>query len=140
MAKGRRSEWTWVYDPKSKAGTKPREDLKREVSEAAEAILADWRQRYIKKVPADYQYNHLIEVYTKWRGNYFSFCGTYACPGPDALSPSFEASFARLEVVLAKRFNLAFMRYTGRWVQTDQALTLEECLAKIGEDDFYHPT
>ena len=93
MAKGRRSQWTWVYDPKSKPGTKPSDALKREVSKAAEVILAEWRQQYIRPVPKDHQFNYLIAVYTRWRGNYFSFCGTYACPGLNALSPAFETCF-----------------------------------------------
>ena len=95
MAKGRRSQWTWIYDPKSKLGTKPSDALKREVSEATEAISAEWRQQYIRPVPKDLQFNYLIAVYTRWRGNYFSFCGTYVCPGPNALSPSFKTCFAR---------------------------------------------
>lgn len=140
MAKGQRPQWRWVYDPKSKPGTKPSDALKREVSEAAEAILAEWRQQYIRPVPKDHQFNYLIAVYTRWHGNYFSFCGTYACPGPNAISPSYETGFARLERVGDKRFNLAYMRHTGRWWQTDQALPLSECITKISENGLYHPS
>src|SRR5215510_8594840 len=75
MAKGRRSQWTWVYDPKSQPGSKPPDNVKQEVSEAAETILAEWRQRYIKPVPKNYQWNYLTQLYGRWRGNYFTFGG-----------------------------------------------------------------
>ena len=68
MAKGQRLQWTWIYSPKSKPGTKPSDALKREVSEAAEAILAEWRQQYIRPVPRDHRFNYLISVYTRLRG------------------------------------------------------------------------
>src|SRR4051794_4436855 len=105
VAKGGRSQYRWVYDSKSRAGTKPPDRVKEEVSKAAEPILEDWRHRYIKEVPKDHQFNYLIAVFTRWRGNYFSFCGTYACPGPNALSPSFETCFARLEYLGPLVFN-----------------------------------
>ena len=140
MAKGRGSQWRWVYDPKNKSGTKPPDALKHEITEAAESILAQWRQQYIRPVPKGYQFNHLIEVFARWRGNYFSFCGTYACPGPNALSPSFETCFARLEYLGQLGFNLAYMRHTGKWWQTEQAISLAEALKKIREDSWYHPS
>ena len=37
------------------------------------------------------------------------------------------------------RFNLAFMRHTGQWVETGQGLTLDQCLKSIKEDEMYQP-
>ena len=78
MSKGKQSQWMWVYDPKSKPGTKPPDELKQEVSKKAEAILDEWRQLYIKPVPKNYKWNYLIQLHGRWRGNYFTFGGTYA--------------------------------------------------------------
>jgi hypothetical protein len=67
-------------------------------------------------------------------GPYFYFTSTYACPGPNALSATFEAKFARLEHVAGWRFNLALLRHTGKWVELLTGLTLDECLKSIRED------
>ena len=53
--------------------------------------------------------------------------------------PFFEAKFARLEYVKDNRFNMAFMRYTGEWVEVYQNLSLEQCLTAVENDPFFHP-
>lgn len=64
----------------------------------------------------------------------------YRCvPGPDALFPFFERKFARLEYVADDHFNMAFMRYTGEWVEVYPGLSLEQCLAAVESDPFFYP-
>jgi hypothetical protein len=138
MAKGRKSQYVWVFDPKSRPGTKPTDRLKKEVSDLAEPILAEWRERYVKP-PRNPSLNYLTTVYTRWRGNYFSFCGTYACPHPDAISPTFDICFARLEYLGQLGFNLAYFRHTGRWWQTRKAISLDAALEEIKRNSIYHP-
>ena len=139
MAKGKPSQLAWVYDPKSKPRTKPPENVKHAVAEAAEVIVAEWRQRCIKPVPDNYEWNYLTQLYGRWRGNYFTFGGTYACPHADAISPTFDTGFARLEYLGQLGFNLAYFRHTGKWWQTEQAIPLADALAKIRDDEIYHP-
>jgi len=69
----------------------------------------------------------------------FYLCATYACPGPTALAPCFEARFARLEYVGDRRFTLAFMRHTGQWVELEQGLTIDQCFQSLREESFYQP-
>ncbi len=69
----------------------------------------------------------------------FNFCSTYACPGPNAISPSFESKFARMEYVGNSRFNLSFLRHTGKWVELFTGLTLDECLKAVREDPWFVP-
>jgi hypothetical protein len=86
-----------------------------------------------------YQFNYIVNLYAKWRGKYFYFCSTYACPGPRALSPSFEAYFTRLEYVGNNCFNLAYMRHTDKWWETMCGLTLGESFDTIRGNSLYHP-
>jgi len=139
MKKGSRAHYTWVYDPKSKPGTKSPDSVKKQVSDAAEEILVTWRAEFLKPVPKNHPYNYLSELHTHWRGNYFSFCGTYLCPGPNARAPSFQTCFARLEYLGKLGFNLAFMASNDEWVQIEQAVSLEECLKEVRTNEFYHP-
>ena len=67
------------------------------------------------------------------------FVATYACPFPDAVSPTFDTNFARLEHTATGRFNLAFMRHTGKWHELFSGQTLEECLTAIRDDAWFHP-
>ena len=81
----------------------------------------------------------IIDIGAKWYRNYFYFSSTYACPGPNALSPTFEAKFARMEHLGGGRFALYFMRHTGEWVGLYDALTVDECLEAIREDPWFVP-
>jgi len=72
-------------------------------------------------------------------GRYFYFVATYACPGPNAISPTFEVNFARLEHTALGRFNLAHMRHTGKWHELFAGLTLDECLKAIKDDPWFQP-
>ena len=70
----------------------------------------------------------------RWYRPSLSFCATYCCPGPNALSPSFEQRFARMEFAGENRFDLAFMRYTCAWVVLYHDLSLDDCLTAIRGD------
>lgn len=126
----------WVYSP-----PKPKvpETLKAEVTAIAENLIEELKRLHIKEPPEGHQFNYIVDLYTKWFRGYFYFCSKYACPGPTALSPFFESRFARLEYVGDKRFNLAFMRYTGEWIEVEQGLTIDLCMKAISEDGFYNP-
>ncbi len=81
----------------------------------------------------------LVEISTKWFSTFFCFQAKYHCKGRKFISPSYEMGFARLEYVGKDRFNLSYMRHTGRWWQVGQRLTLEKCLEEIREGGIYEP-
>jgi len=55
------------------------------------------------------------------------------------MSPSFNTNFARLEYIGTDKFNLAFMRHTGQWVEIEYDLSLDECLENIKNNDIFFP-
>lgn len=59
-----------------------------------------------------------MDISTKWLGSKCFFISTYACPGPNAIAPTFEQKFARMEFVGNGRFSLSYMRHTEQWVQS----------------------
>lgn len=130
----------WVYSPPKPAKPPVPAALKAEVERQANALVETaLKPAFIAPPPADPQFNYLVDIFTKWYRGYFYFCTTYNSPGPYAISPSFESKFARLEYAGGDRFNLAFMRHTGQWVELYQDRTLAECLATIRDDPFFHP-
>src|ERR1022692_4761966 len=94
------------------------------------------KPKFIQPPPKTPGFNYIIDVAAKWHGSSLYFVSTYACPGPTAISPSFEDKFARMEVVGSSKFNLSFMRYTGKWVVLHRFLSLDECLDAI-ENDYW---
>ncbi len=116
------------------------ETLKMEVTRKAnELIEAVLKPQHIQPPPENPQFNYIVDIYGKWYHSYFYLCATYACPGPNAITPSFEAKFARLEYAGGSRFDLAFMRYTGQWVTIGYDLSVDECLAAIRDDPLFFP-
>jgi hypothetical protein len=130
----------WGYAPKKSASHKVSDALKRKVEMEATALIDTvLKPQYIQPPPEDPQFNYLVDLYGKWRGSYFYFCSQYACPGPNALSPFFDDKFARLEYVGGDRFNLSFMRHTGQWIEIHPNRSLDECLAAVRDDPWFHP-
>lgn len=135
-----KSQYQWVYSPRKPAPPKVPEALKHRVeTEANELIESVLKPRYIQPPPENLQFNYLVDLYSKWRGCYFYFCSKYASPGPYAISPFFDDKFARLEYIGRDRFNLAYMRYTGQWIEIFGDQTLDECLAAVRDDPWFHP-
>lgn len=97
------------------------------------------KPKYIQPPPEDQRFNYIIDIGAKWYRNYFYFFSTYACPGPNALSPSFESKFARMEYLGNATFALYFMRHTGEWVGIYDALSGEECMKAIQDDSWFVP-
>jgi hypothetical protein len=99
----------------------------------------DLKPQNILPPPKRGRFNYLVDIFTRWHQNFFYFCATYRCPGPNALSPFFEAQFARLKYVGANRFNLAYMRHTGQWWEIERGLSVDECLKLIKENGLFSP-
>jgi len=88
----------------------------------------------------DGRFNHIIDVRAEWYRNDFYFVSTYACPGPDALSPTFESKFARPEHLGDGEFALYAMRHTGKeWVGIFDAMSVDECMKAIQDDPWFIP-
>lgn len=139
MAKKKASR-TWVWAPSKPPKPSVPSSVKAQVeTSAGELVDSFLKPTYIKPPPKDDRFNYLIDITTKWHHSYFYFVSTYACPGSNALSPTFESPFARMEYIGNGRFNLAYMRYTGKWWELFQDLTLEESLETIRDQGFFHP-
>ena len=101
-----------------------------------EAVL---KPKHIQPPKPDAKFNYITDIGVKWYGNYFYFISTYACPGPNALSPTFESKFARMEYVGDGRFDLSFHRHTGEWIGIHEAVSEDESLKAIQDDPWFLP-
>ena len=137
MAKQQRR---WVYSPKKAKKPKVSEDTKWMVIIKAQAIIDNhFKPNAIREVPPDYEWNYIVDIYGKWNRNYYYLISKYHCPGPNAISPSFEAKFTRLEYAGPNSYNLAFMRHNNKWAEVMVDLTLEDALQQIETNPYFQP-
>lgn len=135
-----KKQWTWVYSPKSLPKPPVPDDLKAEVQGKADALVEEFlKPNFIKPPPKNWRWNYIIDIFTKWHRSFFYFISTYRSRGPTAIKPTFESPFARLQYVGNRRFSLAYMRHTGKWVEVYQGWTLGKCLNTIREDPAFQP-
>ena len=140
MPKTTKPKKMWVYAPKKPAPPKIPEPLKHEVETKANALVeAVLKPKHVQPPPEDPEFNYIEGLYTKWYRSFFYFCAHYIVAGPNAILPSFEHKFARLTYIGGGRFNLAAMRHTGEWMEIFPDLTLDECLAAVRDDPWFHP-
>ena len=134
----RRKTWQ-LSKPKQKKPQVP-ESIKIDVQEKADEIIEQViKPEHIKPPPTDHDFNYLVDIYSKWYRNYFYFCSKYNSPSPNAISPSFETKFARMEYVGNKKFNLSYMRHTGQWLELDTELSISESLELIADGGHFFP-
>ena len=131
---------SWVYSPRKQSKSKVPDSIKQAVkAKADELVETVLIPQYVKPPPEDNDFNYLANIYTKWYRHYFYFCSTYNVRGPNAMVPSFDDKFARLEYVSEDSYNLAFMRYTEQWVEIAYGITLDEALEMIKGEGLFHP-
>jgi hypothetical protein len=126
--------WVASPPPKPTIPTSVKADVTRQAQALVDTVLTP---RYVREPPAEPQWNYVVALSTRWYRSSLYFCATYCCPGPNALSPSFEQRFARMEFAGDNRFHLAFMRYTGAWVVLYHDLPLDACLTAIRDDPWF---
>jgi len=128
----------WVYRPRPASGV-PDSVKKKVTAKADEIVQTVFKPRYVKPPPKEPRFNYIVDIYTKWLKNCLYFRAKYACPGPNAISPFFEDSFTRLAYMANGRFNLAYMRHSGKWCEVFTDLSMEEAFASILDEPFFHP-
>jgi hypothetical protein len=136
MAKKRKPQKTWMLPtPTQRTAKAPLPaSTKTDVDARAVKLVEKLESKYVKPPPKEPRFNYIIEVWTKWIGSTLYFGTTYACPGPNAISPSFEVKFARMEHLGGGRFALSYMRHTEKWFKLFPSLTADECLDAVEND------
>lgn len=137
MAKSRKA---WTISPKKNRKPSVSDSIKLELeAKAADLIEKVLKPKHVLPPTKDPQFNYITDIGAKWHRNYFYFIATYACPGSNALSPTFESKFARMEHVGRGKFALSFMRHNDEWFGLHDALTVDECLSAIQDDAWFTP-
>jgi hypothetical protein len=134
------SKKRWIYSPSKLTKPKVPESMKQLVQQKFDQLIeTDLKPKCIQPPPTEHDFNYLVDIFSKWYRSYFYICGTYNCPSPRAISPSFEAKFARFEPVGTDQFNVSYMRHTEQWWEILRELSLEECLTEMKNNPVLRP-
>jgi len=137
MAKPRKA---WTFSPGKKPTSSLPGSVKADVEAKAIALIENvLKPKHIEPPPKGHQLNYLVDITTKWLGSKCYFISSYRSRGPHAISPTFEEKFARMEHVGNARFNLSFMRHTGKWVELYDGLSVADCMKTIRDDPWFQP-
>ena len=137
MAKQRKA---WMFSAEKKPKSELPGTLKDEVDTKARELIENvLKPTHIKPPSPDQQFNYITDITTKWIGSTCYFISIYACPGPNAIAPTFQEKFARMEYVGDAKFALSFMRHTGKWVALFTGISVDECLKAIQDDPWFMP-
>ena len=130
----------WMKSPAKVSKPSVPEPIKAEVTAMAMQLIENiLKPEHVLPPPSDARFNYLTDISEKWSRNYFYFISHYACPGENAISPTFESKFARMEFVGDGKFALSFHRHTGAWHEIYAALSVNECLQSIQDDPWFQP-
>jgi hypothetical protein len=122
--------------PKAKTPASLKLNLEKQARTLIDTVL---KPAHINPPPKNPNLNYIVDIYSKWQGQYFYLCAKYQRPDPNTTPPSFETKFARLDYVGDVRFNLSYMRHTGKWEKIFIDLTIDECLDAIKNQPFFYP-
>jgi hypothetical protein len=83
--------------------------------------------------------NYTIDIHGAWTGGRYRFIQRYRSGYPDDPGREFDAPFARIDRVGPDRFNIQWMRHTGRWWPVYSGVTLARALRLLESDELLHP-
>src|SRR3954454_21996321 len=118
---------------------KPPEAEKTAFTAACQRFIAEvLKPRYLPRIEPT-SFNYPVDISGKWHGNKYRFIQRFRSDHPDAITPEFDAPFARLEYVGRDRFDLSYFRHTGEWYCLYRSVPLAEALKLIERDGLLHP-
>lgn len=113
------------------------------IAAACEDFIArTLKPRFLREIRPT-EFNYPVDIFGKWRGSKYSFITRYRSGFPDNLGEEFDLPFTRLDHVeehlSGTRFDVMWLRHTGKWWRLHSSVTLEEALRLIESDELLWP-
>jgi hypothetical protein len=131
--------------PRAKQWTKrggaalPSELEKQAIVAACETFIRDvLKPRFLPQVRPT-EWNYVIDIHGAWAAGRYRFMQRYRSGMEHNRDEEFDAAFARIDRVGQDRFDVHWMRHTGRWWRLHAGLTLDEALHVLETDEALHP-
>ncbi|MFK7908177.1 MAG: hypothetical protein AB8B69_23810 [Chitinophagales bacterium] len=108
------------------------------ISKQFEPFIEELKKN-LKPIPEPQEWNHCIDVFSKWRGNYFYIMQKFKVGGENRYKDFFDSGIARLELVGKDHFSLSFYTSSEKWERhfMYQNVSFDEAQRVILEDDMF---
>ncbi|NKK64479.1 hypothetical protein GFL88_13210 [Rhizobium leguminosarum bv. viciae] len=118
----------------------PADNLEKQaIIAACEAFIRDiLKPRFLREIRAT-EWNYVVDIRGSWAGNRYRFMQRYRSGFEDNRGEEFDAPFARIDRMGPDRFDIYWMRHTGKWWRLHSGATLAEALRILETDGMLHP-
>ncbi len=106
---------------------------------ACESFIRDvLKPRFLPQIrPTDW--NYVVDIHGAWAAGRYRFMQRYRSGMAHNRGEEFDAPFARIDRVGPDRFDIYWMRHTGKWWRLHVGVTLVEALEILETDGVLHP-
>jgi hypothetical protein len=137
MSTARRKQWVRT----SRFGRRPAiDDLeKRAIIAACEKFIRDvLKPRFLPEIRPT-EWNYVIDIRGSWAAGRYRFMQRYRLDMEHNRGEGFDAPFARIDRMGRDRFDIYWMRHTGKWWRLHADVSLAEALRILETDGHLHP-
>ncbi len=129
----------WMPTSRPTKPVVPDETEKRAIIAACEALIRDvLKPRFLPAIRPT-EWNYVVDIHGAWAAGRYRFMQRYRSGMADNRGEEFDASFARIDRVGPDRFDIYWMRHTGKWWRLHADVTLAEALRILGSDSVLNP-
>lgn len=133
------SKRTWTRVASSTHPAPVDEFEKRAIIAACDTFIRDvLKPRFLPEIVPS-TFNYPIDIYGSWAGGKYRFIQRFKSGTEEDPPFEFDAPFARINRMGKDRFDVYWMRHTGKWWKVFTGLTLAEALERLEKDPFLHP-
>lgn len=121
-------------------GRPPVDDLEQHrIVTACEAFIREvLKPRFLPRITPT-EWNYVVDIRGAWAGGRYRFIQRYRSGHAENLGEEFDSPFARIDRVGRDRFDIYWMRHTGKWWRLHEGKTLVEALRILETDGILHP-
>ncbi len=96
------------------------------------------KPRFLPEIRPD-TWNYVIDIQGAWAAGRYRFFQRYRSGMEHNTGEEFDAPFARIDRMGRDRFDIYWMRHTGKWWRLHVGVTLVEALRILETDGVLHP-
>ena len=129
----------WIRTTRAPQPAPPDETEKRAIIAACEAFIRDiLKPRFLPEIRPT-EWNYVIDIHGEWMARRYRFMQRYRSGMEHNRGEEFDAPFARIDRMGRDRFDIYWMRHTGKWWRLHSGVTLVEALRILETDGVLHP-
>ncbi len=129
----------WVRTRQAPRPELPSDTEKQAIIAACERLIVEvLKPRFLPEIKPT-EWNYCIDIHGAWAAGRYRFIQRYRSGWPDNLCEEFDAPFARIDRMGPDRFDIYWMRHTGKWWRLHAGVTLAEAMAILVSDGHLHP-